>query len=55
MGRLLIGTSAWSDHEGFYPPGLKPSDQLAFYARYFPVVEVNTTYYRIPRREMVEG
>ena len=55
MGALLIGTSAWSDHEPFYPPGLKPAEQLPFYARYFPIVEVNTTYYRVPARRMVEG
>ncbi|MBX6341920.1 MAG: DUF72 domain-containing protein, partial [Thermomicrobiaceae bacterium] len=55
MGKLLIGTSAWSDHDPFYPPGLKPSEQLSFYARYFPIVEVNTTYYRVPSRRMVEG
>jgi uncharacterized protein YecE (DUF72 family) len=55
MGSLLIGTSAWADHEPFYPPGLKPAAQLPFYARYFPVVEVNTTYYRVPSRRMVEG
>lgn len=55
MSRLLIGTSAWSDHDPFYPPGTKPAEQLPFYARYFPIVEVNTTYYRIPARRMVQG
>jgi uncharacterized protein YecE (DUF72 family) len=55
MARLLIGTSAWSDHDPFYPPGLKSAEQLPFYARYFPIVEVNTTYYRVPNRRMVEG
>lgn len=55
MGQLLIGTSAWSDHDPFYPPGTKPAEQLPFYARYFPIVEVNTTYYRIPNRRIVEG
>lgn len=55
MGPLLIGTSVWSDHDPFYPPGLKPAEQLPFYARFFPIVEVNTTYYRVPARRMVEG
>ncbi len=54
-GRVLVGTSAWSDHEEFYPPGLPAADRLAFYAGIFPVVEVNTTYYRVPNRRMVEG
>jgi uncharacterized protein YecE (DUF72 family) len=55
MSKLLIGTSAWSDHDPFYPPGLKSAEQLPYYARYFPVVEVNTTYYRVPTRRMVEN
>lgn len=54
-GRLLVGTSAWSDHENFYPPGLPAADRLSFYAGIFPVVEVNTTYYRVPSRRLVEG
>ena len=55
MGAVLIGTSAWSDHDGFYPPGTRPAEQVPVYARYFPVVEVNTTSYRIPPRQMVAG
>jgi len=54
MGAILVGTSSWNDHEPFYPPGTEPSERLGIYARYFPVVEINTTYYRIPRRSMVE-
>ena len=55
MGRLLIGTSSWTDHEGFYPPGIQPRERLQFYARYFPIVEVNSTYYAIPSRRVVQG
>ncbi len=55
MGTLLIGTSSWSDHAPFYPPRTGTAGQLQFYARYFPLVEVNTTYYRVPPRTMVEG
>lgn len=46
-GRILVGTCAWSDHEGFYPGGLAPGDRLPFYARHFPLVEVDSTYYRL--------
>lgn len=53
--RLLIGTSSWSDQGPFYPPGLRAIEQLPFYARHFPVVEVNTSYYHVPRRSMVEN
>jgi uncharacterized protein YecE (DUF72 family) len=48
---ILIGTSGYSfaDWIGpFYPPGTRSSEFLEFYARQFPVVEVNATYYRIP-------
>lgn len=55
VSKLLIGTSAWSDHDPFYPPGLKSAEQLPYYSRYFPIVEVNTTYYRVPSRRMVEN
>jgi uncharacterized protein YecE (DUF72 family) len=49
--RILVGTSGYSfpDWVGpFYPPGIERSKMLDFYAREFPVVEVNATYYRIP-------
>jgi len=49
--RILIGTSGYSfpDWVGpFYPPGMRSGDFLGFYARHFDVVEVNSTYYRIP-------
>ncbi len=55
MGRLLIGTSSWTDHEGFYPAGIDGRERLRFYARYFPIVEVNSTYYAIPSRRVVQG
>ena len=44
VGRILVGTSAWSDHASFYPPHIPPVGQFPFYARYFPVIEVNTSY-----------
>ncbi|MDQ3548012.1 MAG: DUF72 domain-containing protein [Chloroflexota bacterium] len=46
-GRIRVGTAAWSDHEEFYPKGTKPGDRIAYYARHFPVVEVNSSYYQI--------
>ena len=48
---VLVGTSGFSfpDWDGaFYPPGLPSSRRLSFYARYFPAVEINSTYYGIP-------
>ncbi len=47
-GRLLVGTCNWADHTSFYPPGLPARDRLAHYARFFPLVEVDSTFYGIP-------
>jgi len=46
-GRIRVGTAAWSDHEEFYPKGTKPGDRITYYAKHFPVVEVNASYYHI--------
>jgi len=53
-GRILIGTSSWTDptlvKEGnFYPPEAKTAEaKLKFYASRFPLVEVDSTYYFPP-------
>jgi len=55
--RILVGTSGYSfaDWVGpFYPPGTRSGDFLAFYARQFDAVEVNSTYYRIPHPRVME-
>jgi len=47
----LIGTSGWHyDHwKGrFYPAKLPKSRWLDYYARYFPTVEINYSFYRLP-------
>ncbi len=48
---ILIGTSGFSfpDWVGpFYPAGTERGKMLDYYAKHFPAVEVNATYYRIP-------
>lgn len=55
---ILIGCSGWSypDWVGpFYPPGLHQGDFLEHYADHFPVVEVDSTFYRPPTRQMVRS
>ncbi|MBI1796525.1 MAG: DUF72 domain-containing protein [Candidatus Eisenbacteria bacterium] len=54
---IVIGTSGYSfpDWIGpFYPPGIRASEQLGFYARHFSAVEVNATYYRPPDTKMMQ-
>jgi uncharacterized protein YecE (DUF72 family) len=56
--RILVGTSGYSydDWVGpFYPAGTARSDFLALYAREFPAVELNFSYYRQPDARRLEG
>src|SRR3989442_7801572 len=56
-GEIIVGTSGYSfaDWVGpFYPPGMKSGDFLHFYPERSPVVEVNSTYYRIPPPRTLE-
>jgi len=53
-----IGISGWSypDWKGiFYPVGLKSTDWLSFYARTFPITEINMSFYHLPRKSTVEA
>ena len=53
---IRIGCSGWnyaSWRESFYPKGLPASRWLQHYASVFDTVEVNTTFYRLARRDAV--
>jgi len=53
---LRYGTSSWSEKSWvgpFYPPGTKPGDMLAAYAREFDTVEADSTYYHRPSRDLL--
>src|SRR5262249_2477899 len=58
MNPVRIGTCGWSypDWSGaFYPKDLLSSEFLSFLADRYPVVEVDSTFYRSPSPKMVEG
>lgn len=46
MPQFYVGTCAFTDHEGLYPPGVKPSERLRYYSREFNLVEVDAPFYR---------
>ncbi len=53
-----IGTCGFSyrDWVGpFYPKGIKSNDMLPFYAERFGTVEIDSTYYAIPRPQLFES
>jgi uncharacterized protein YecE (DUF72 family) len=54
--RLHVGTMGWSYgfwKGNFYPEDLVSKAFLAYYAKHFGTVEVNSTFYQIPRRQSV--
>ena len=56
MGEIQIGTASWTDktliESGWYPPeASNPEKRLRFYARQFPLVEVDATYYALPAEQ----
>ena len=58
MTNLYVGTSGYSYKEwkgSFYPEKLAARDMLAYYAERLKAVELNNTFYRLPKREMVES
>ena len=58
MTTVRIGTCSWADETltaVWYPPSVKSGEErLRYYADRFGTVEVNSTFYRLPPREMVE-
>jgi uncharacterized protein YecE (DUF72 family) len=57
-GNLYLGTQGFSfdDWVGpFYPEGTPKSGYLEAYARHFPTVEIDATFYGVPRDTTVQG
>jgi uncharacterized protein YecE (DUF72 family) len=48
---IRIGTASWTDHEPFYPPEYDKvsmkSRRIEYYAQYFSMVEVDSTFYHL--------
>ncbi len=54
--KLLAGTSGyafkeWKGH--FYPEDLRDDAMLGFYSKKFPTVEINNTFYRLPKQNVL--
>jgi uncharacterized protein YecE (DUF72 family) len=55
---LLAGASGYSFKEwkgNFYPEKMKPEEMLVFYAERLPTVEINNTFYRMPKKVVLEN
>jgi uncharacterized protein YecE (DUF72 family) len=58
MAEILVGTCGYHYTEWIgpvYPEGTKKEDFLVCYARMFPTVELDYTYYAMPTAGQLEG
>jgi uncharacterized protein YecE (DUF72 family) len=60
MSTILIGAASWTDKTviasgRFYPPKcITREERLRYYASQFPLVEIDSSYYAMPKREVAE-
>lgn len=55
--KLHAGTSGFAFKEwkgSFYPADMKDDGMLGFYSSKFPTVEINNTFYRLPREDVLQ-
>lgn len=55
---VFVGTSGFSYKEwkgSFYPDDLPAKEMLSYYASQLPAVEINNTFYRLPKASVLEG
>ncbi len=55
-GDIYLGTQSWTNKNwrgNFYPKSTPPENYLAEYAKQFRAVEIDSTFYAIPRAEVV--
>ena len=56
--KLMAGASGYSFKEWkgtFYPAGMKPDGMLSFYGERLPTVEINNTFYQMPKPAVLEN
>ena len=54
---IRIGTSGWYYNHWsglFYPPKLPKTKWFQYYAKHFDSVEVNNTFYQLPKQQSVK-
>jgi uncharacterized protein YecE (DUF72 family) len=57
QGQVRIGCSGWQYkhwRELFYPKGLPQTRWFAFYAEHFDTVEINSSFYHLPKTSTFE-
>ncbi|NVM18150.1 MAG: DUF72 domain-containing protein [Candidatus Lokiarchaeota archaeon] len=57
MTKISLGCAGWDygDWKGnFYPKLLESHNRLGFYAKFFDIIEINTTFYSLPKFSTVQ-
>ncbi|WP_223066008.1 DUF72 domain-containing protein [Paenibacillus caui] len=44
---ITVGLTGWGDHDELYPPKTPANQKLMMYARHFPCVEVDSSFYAV--------
>lgn len=58
MVKISVGTAGWDykDWKGtFYPQRLVSRQYLEFYSNFFVIIEINSSFYNLPSKEMVNN
>jgi len=58
MPKIDIGTAGWDYKDwvgSFYPKQLERTRHLEYFAKYFDIVEINSTFYNVPSLNMVKN
>lgn len=58
MAKIDIGTAGWDYKDwvgSFYPKQLERTQHLEYFSKYFNIVEINSTFYNLPSRDMVKN
>ena len=56
MSKIKFGTAGWDYKDwvgSFYPKQLKRTRYLAYFSKYFDIVEINSTFYNLPNQATV--
>jgi uncharacterized protein YecE (DUF72 family) len=56
--KYFLGTSGWMYNHWkgpFYPDDMSNEDMLEYYSHVFNTVEVNNTFYKLPKKQVVKG
>lgn len=55
---IYIGCAGWLYEDWkrvFYPDGLRTHNYLSYYSKFFDLVEINSTFYKLPTKETVSN